>query len=129
MARQRPTRRTDGRNGNSRWVLPMWAVCYYVEAITVAVLVCYYVEAIPVLICYYVEAIPYRLVIKINILTKFHKDWMQTINILTKFHKDWMKTVTFTVYTNTLLTDAHSHVQRTPDITWSHKLTVSFRDS
>ncbi|KAH3793799.1 hypothetical protein DPMN_147321 [Dreissena polymorpha] len=49
-----------------------------------------------------------------NILTKFHKDWMKTvtsivftsdlINILTKFHKDWMKTVTSTVYTNKLLT-------------------------
>ncbi|KAH3735437.1 hypothetical protein DPMN_041966 [Dreissena polymorpha] len=39
----------------------------------------------------------------INILTKFHKDWMKTatsINILTKFHKDWMKTVTSTVYTS-----------------------------
>ncbi|KAH3874181.1 hypothetical protein DPMN_037423 [Dreissena polymorpha] len=37
----------------------------------------------------------------INILTKFHKDWMKTvtstINILTKFHKDWMKTVTSTI--------------------------------
>ncbi|KAH3848976.1 hypothetical protein DPMN_091361 [Dreissena polymorpha] len=41
--------------------------------------------------------------IKINILTKFHKDWMKIINILTKFHKDWMKTVTSTVYTNKLL--------------------------
>ncbi|KAH3862508.1 hypothetical protein DPMN_025475 [Dreissena polymorpha] len=40
----------------------------------------------------------------INILTKFHKDWMKTINILTKFQKDWMKTVTSTVYTNKLLT-------------------------
>ncbi|KAH3839600.1 hypothetical protein DPMN_113032 [Dreissena polymorpha] len=29
----------------------------------------------------------------INILTKFHQDWMQNINILTKFHKDWMKTI------------------------------------
>ncbi|KAH3887549.1 hypothetical protein DPMN_011566 [Dreissena polymorpha] len=51
---------------------------------------------------------------QINILTKFHKDWMKTvtstvytnklltelINILTKFHKDWMKTVTATVYTS-----------------------------
>ncbi|KAH3697131.1 hypothetical protein DPMN_084618 [Dreissena polymorpha] len=55
----------------------------------------------------------------INILTKFHKDWMKTvtsivytsdlINILTKFHKDWMETVTSTVYTNKLLTDAHTH--------------------
>ncbi|KAH3869800.1 hypothetical protein DPMN_032971 [Dreissena polymorpha] len=49
----------------------------------------------------------------INILTKFHKDWMKTatsiINILTKFHKDWMKTVTSTVYTNKLLTDARTH--------------------
>ncbi|KAH3893432.1 hypothetical protein DPMN_017579, partial [Dreissena polymorpha] len=51
---------------------------------------------------------------RINILTKFHKDWMKTatsivntsnlINILTKFHKDKMKTVTSTVYTNKLLT-------------------------
>ncbi|KAH3789990.1 hypothetical protein DPMN_168183 [Dreissena polymorpha] len=52
-----------------------------------------------------------------NILTKFHKDWMKTvtstINILTKFHKDWMKTVTSTVYTNKLLTDARTHTQRT----------------
>ncbi|KAH3706616.1 hypothetical protein DPMN_066004 [Dreissena polymorpha] len=31
------------------------------------------------------------------------------INILTKFHKDWMKTVTSTVYTNKLLTDARTH--------------------
>ncbi|KAH3720169.1 hypothetical protein DPMN_063063 [Dreissena polymorpha] len=53
--------------------------------------------------------------IDINILTKFHKDWMKTVtsnvtqiqsqsdfiktNILTKFHKDWMKTVTSIVYT------------------------------
>ncbi|KAH3890624.1 hypothetical protein DPMN_014709 [Dreissena polymorpha] len=54
-----------------------------------------------------------------NILTKFHEDWMKTvtsivytsdlINILTKFHKDWMKTVTSTVYTNKLLTDARTH--------------------
>ncbi|KAH3871452.1 hypothetical protein DPMN_034654 [Dreissena polymorpha] len=49
----------------------------------------------------------------INILTKFHKDWMKTINILTKFHKDWMKTVTSTVYTNKLLTDGRMHVQQT----------------
>ncbi|KAH3874149.1 hypothetical protein DPMN_037391 [Dreissena polymorpha] len=47
------------------------------------------------------------------------------INILTKFHKDWMKTVTSTVYTNKLLTDAHTHAQRTPNITRSHKLTMS----
>ncbi|KAH3774827.1 hypothetical protein DPMN_176220 [Dreissena polymorpha] len=93
--------RTDGRNGNFGWVLPMWADRFVI----------------------------YRLVININILTKFHKDWMQTINILTKFHKDWMKTVTFTVYTNTLLTDAHSHAQRTTAITWSNKLTVSLSDS
>ncbi|KAH3776942.1 hypothetical protein DPMN_178376 [Dreissena polymorpha] len=56
---------------------------------------------------------------KINILTKFHKDWMKTatsivytsdlMNILTKFHKDWMKTVTSTVYTNKLLTDGRTH--------------------
>ncbi|KAH3867964.1 hypothetical protein DPMN_031100, partial [Dreissena polymorpha] len=45
----------------------------------------------------------------INILTKFHKDWMKTTNILTKFHKDWMKTVTSTVYTNKLLTDRRPH--------------------
>ncbi|KAH3776774.1 hypothetical protein DPMN_178206 [Dreissena polymorpha] len=85
----------------------------------------------------------------INILTKFHKDWMKTINILTKFHKDWkktatsiiniltkfhidwMKTFTSTVYTNKLLTDtpthAHTHI-RTPDITRSHKLTMSLHD-
>ncbi|KAH3775650.1 hypothetical protein DPMN_177056 [Dreissena polymorpha] len=79
----------------------------------------------------------------INILTKFHKDWMKTatsivytrffyyltnyINILTKFHKDWMKTVTSIVYTNKLLTDARTHI-RMPDITRSHKLTMSLRD-
>ncbi|KAH3860529.1 hypothetical protein DPMN_023430 [Dreissena polymorpha] len=49
----------------------------------------------------------------INILTKFHKDWMKTvtsivytndlINILTKFHKAWMKTVTSIVYTSDLI--------------------------
>ncbi|KAH3786941.1 hypothetical protein DPMN_165059 [Dreissena polymorpha] len=54
---------------------------------------------------------------QINILTKFHKDWMKTKNILTKFHKDWMKTVTSTVYTNKLLTDGRTHAQRKPDIT------------
>ncbi|KAH3858786.1 hypothetical protein DPMN_101416 [Dreissena polymorpha] len=53
----------------------------------------------------------------INILTKFHKDWMKTatsivytsdlINILTKFHKDWMKTV----YTNKMLTDTRTHTR------------------
>ncbi|KAH3863707.1 hypothetical protein DPMN_026697 [Dreissena polymorpha] len=79
----------------------------------------------------------------INILTKFHKDWMKTatsfvytrffyyltdyINILTKFHKDWMKTVTYTVYTNKLLTDTRTSI-RTPDITGSHKLTMSLLD-
>ncbi|KAH3894463.1 hypothetical protein DPMN_018620 [Dreissena polymorpha] len=31
------------------------------------------------------------------------------INILTKFHKDWMKTATSIVYTNKLLTDARTH--------------------
>ncbi|KAH3867693.1 hypothetical protein DPMN_030826 [Dreissena polymorpha] len=31
------------------------------------------------------------------------------INILTKFHKDWMKTVISTVYTNKLLMDARTH--------------------
>ncbi|KAH3833827.1 hypothetical protein DPMN_107143, partial [Dreissena polymorpha] len=45
----------------------------------------------------------------INILTKFHKDWMKTatsiINILTKFHKDWMKTATSIVYTSFLPSD------------------------
>ncbi|KAH3876835.1 hypothetical protein DPMN_000685 [Dreissena polymorpha] len=56
---------------------------------------------------------------RINILTKFHTDWMKTatsivytsdlINILTKFHKDWMKTVTSTVYTNKLLTDTRTY--------------------
>ncbi|KAH3703511.1 hypothetical protein DPMN_078549 [Dreissena polymorpha] len=64
----------------------------------------------------------------INILTKFHKDWMKTINILTKFHKAWINTVTSTVYTNKLLTDACTHARRTPDITRSHKLTMSLRD-
>ncbi|KAH3865684.1 hypothetical protein DPMN_028726 [Dreissena polymorpha] len=68
-----------------------------------------------------------------NILTKFHKDWMKTINILTKFHQDWMQTVTSTVYTNKLLmdgrTDTPRHAQRTPDITRSHKLTLSLHDS
>ncbi|KAH3709335.1 hypothetical protein DPMN_068797 [Dreissena polymorpha] len=56
-------------------------------------------------------------VFKINILTKFHKDWMKTvtstvytnklltINILTKFHKDWMKTATSIVYTSFLPLD------------------------
>ncbi|KAH3747499.1 hypothetical protein DPMN_181926 [Dreissena polymorpha] len=64
---------------------------------------------------------------EINILTKFHKDWMKAINILTKFHKDWMKTVTSTVYTNKLLTDTRTHI-RTPDFTPSHKLTMSLLD-
>ncbi|KAH3713531.1 hypothetical protein DPMN_073323 [Dreissena polymorpha] len=73
----------------------------------------------------------------INILTKFHKDWMKTatsivytselINILTEFYKDLMKTVTSTVYTNKLFTDTRTHI-RTPDITRSHKLTMSLRD-
>ncbi|KAH3792046.1 hypothetical protein DPMN_145535 [Dreissena polymorpha] len=31
------------------------------------------------------------------------------INILNKFHKDWMKTVTSTVYKNTLLTATRTH--------------------
>ncbi|KAH3895149.1 hypothetical protein DPMN_019309 [Dreissena polymorpha] len=35
------------------------------------------------------------------------------INILTKFHKDWMKTVTSTVYTNKLLTDARTQAHTT----------------
>ncbi|KAH3809391.1 hypothetical protein DPMN_137754 [Dreissena polymorpha] len=39
-----------------------------------------------------------------SLLTKFHEDWMKIRNDLTKFHKDWMKTVTSTVYTNKLLT-------------------------
>ncbi|KAH3753650.1 hypothetical protein DPMN_188292 [Dreissena polymorpha] len=56
-----------------------------------------------------------QLLTKINILTKFHKDWMKTVTstvytsdliiILTKFHKDWMKTVTSTVYTSFLPSD------------------------
>ncbi|KAH3828956.1 hypothetical protein DPMN_130944 [Dreissena polymorpha] len=50
------------------------------------------------------------------------------MNILTKFQKDWIKTVTSTVYTNKLLTDARTHI-RTMDITQSHKLTMSLRDS
>ncbi|KAH3799547.1 hypothetical protein DPMN_153157 [Dreissena polymorpha] len=81
---------------------------------------------------------------QINILTKFHKDWMKTvtsivytsdlINILTKFHKDWMKTVTSSVYTNKLLTDTYTRMHtrthiRMPDITRSHKLTMSLCDS
>ncbi|KAH3787885.1 hypothetical protein DPMN_166016 [Dreissena polymorpha] len=76
-----------------------------------------------------------RVHIIINILTKFDKDWMKTatsiINILIKFHKDWMKTVASTVYTSKLLTDAHTHTRthiRAPDITRSHKLTMSLRD-
>ncbi|KAH3776557.1 hypothetical protein DPMN_177986 [Dreissena polymorpha] len=48
-------------------------------------------------------------------------------NILTKFHKDWMKNMTSTVYTNKLLTDTRTHT-RTPDITRSHKLTMSLCD-
>ncbi|KAH3884066.1 hypothetical protein DPMN_008038 [Dreissena polymorpha] len=35
------------------------------------------------------------------------------INILTKFHEDWMKTVTSTVYTNKLLTDTRTHARTT----------------
>ncbi|KAH3753573.1 hypothetical protein DPMN_188213 [Dreissena polymorpha] len=35
------------------------------------------------------------------------------INILTKFHKDWIKTVTSTVYTNKLLTDTRTHERTT----------------
>ncbi|KAH3720094.1 hypothetical protein DPMN_062987 [Dreissena polymorpha] len=82
---------------------------------------------------------------KINILTKFHKDWMKTTNILTKFHEDWIKivtsivytrdwekTVTSTVYTSKLLTDTRTHTRthiRTRDITQSHKLTMSLCDS
>ncbi|KAH3830392.1 hypothetical protein DPMN_103635 [Dreissena polymorpha] len=49
------------------------------------------------------------------------------INILTKLHKDWMKTVTSTVYTNKMLTDTRKHI-RMPDITRSHKLTMSLCD-
>ncbi|KAH3844772.1 hypothetical protein DPMN_087034 [Dreissena polymorpha] len=66
----------------------------------------------------------------INILTKFHKDWMKTatfivytsdlIYILTKFHKDWMKTVTSTVYTNKLLTDTRTHAH-TNTRTYGHR--------
>ncbi|KAH3885087.1 hypothetical protein DPMN_009076 [Dreissena polymorpha] len=94
----------------------------------------------------------------INILTKFHEDRMKTatsivytsdlpafikINILTKFHKDWMKTATSIVYTrldencdlyclHKQIVDGRTHTstqtQRTPDITRSHKLTMSLRD-
>ncbi|KAH3692478.1 hypothetical protein DPMN_194319 [Dreissena polymorpha] len=66
----------------------------------------------------------------INILTKFHKDWMKTVtsivytrtkimqntetfihkNILTKFHKDWMKTVTSTI---NILTKFHKDWMKT----------------
>ncbi|KAH3819134.1 hypothetical protein DPMN_120867 [Dreissena polymorpha] len=87
----------------------------------------------------------------INILTKFHEDWMITINILTKFHidwmkiatsivytsdlmniltkflKDWIKTVTSTVYTNKLLTDTRTHTRTTDaghhTVTKAHHLT------
>ncbi|KAH3863466.1 hypothetical protein DPMN_026455 [Dreissena polymorpha] len=65
----------------------------------------------------------------INILTKFHKDWMKTvtsivytsdlINILTKFHKDWMKTATSIVYTSDLiniLTKFHKDWMKTINI-------------
>ncbi|KAH3847223.1 hypothetical protein DPMN_089541 [Dreissena polymorpha] len=52
------------------------------------------------------------------------------MNILTKFHKDWMKTETSTVYTNKLLTDGRTHTHiRMLDITRSHKPTMSLRDS
>ncbi|KAH3769940.1 hypothetical protein DPMN_171219 [Dreissena polymorpha] len=64
-----------------------------------------------------------KCIIHINILTKFHKDWMKTVtsivytrrpkynpspdfittNILTKFYEDWMKTVTSIVYTSDLI--------------------------
>ncbi|KAH3812966.1 hypothetical protein DPMN_141409 [Dreissena polymorpha] len=40
-----------------------------------------------------------------------------------------MKTVTSTVYTNKLLTDARTDTRQMPDITRSHKLTMSLRDS
>ncbi|KAH3832201.1 hypothetical protein DPMN_105480 [Dreissena polymorpha] len=36
----------------------------------------------------------------------------RTINILTKFHKDWMKTVISAVYTNKLLMDTRTHAGR-----------------
>ncbi|KAH3797231.1 hypothetical protein DPMN_150808 [Dreissena polymorpha] len=66
----------------------------------------------------------------INILTKFHKDWMKTetsiINILTKFHKDWMKTQIVDGRTHAH-TQARTHM-RTPDIARSHKLTMSLND-
>ncbi|KAH3836908.1 hypothetical protein DPMN_110284 [Dreissena polymorpha] len=79
------------------------------------------------------SSLPYnvRRTTLINILTKFHKDWMKTMNILISFHKDWMKTVTSTVYTNKLLTDERTHARthaHTPDITRSHKLTMSLCD-
>ncbi|KAH3840138.1 hypothetical protein DPMN_113582 [Dreissena polymorpha] len=57
-----------------------------------------------------------------NILTKFHEDWMKTINILTKFHKDWMKTQIVDGRTH-----ARTHIRKS-DITRSHKLTMSLRD-
>ncbi|KAH3896002.1 hypothetical protein DPMN_020173 [Dreissena polymorpha] len=51
--------------------------------------------------------------IKINILTKFHEDWMKyatsIINILTKLHKDWMKTVTSTVWLHKQIVDRRRH--------------------
>ncbi|KAH3782633.1 hypothetical protein DPMN_160552 [Dreissena polymorpha] len=43
-------------------------------------------------------------------VTKAHLS--NQINVLTKFHKDWMKTVTSTVYTNKLLTDTRTHTCR-----------------
>ncbi|KAH3826479.1 hypothetical protein DPMN_128385 [Dreissena polymorpha] len=66
-----------------------------------------------------------------NILTKFHKDWMKTIIILTKFHKDWMKTVTSIVYTSDLiniLTKYHKDWMKTVTSTvYTNKLLTDTR--
>ncbi|KAH3720203.1 hypothetical protein DPMN_063098 [Dreissena polymorpha] len=84
---------------------------------------------------------------QINILTKFHKDWMKTVtsnvtqiqsqsdfiktNILTKFHKDWMKTVTSIVYTSDLiniLTKFHKYWMKTVTSTvYTNKLLTDRR--
>ncbi|KAH3772774.1 hypothetical protein DPMN_174120 [Dreissena polymorpha] len=78
---------------------------------------------------------------QINILTKFHKDWMKTvtstvytsdlINILTKFHKDWMKTAISIVYTSNLiniLTKFHKDWKKTVTSTiYTNKLLTDTR--
>ncbi|KAH3792429.1 hypothetical protein DPMN_145925 [Dreissena polymorpha] len=58
---------------------------------------------------------------RINILTKFYKDWTKTvtstvytnklltINILTKFHKDWMKTACDLYCLHKQIVDGHTH--------------------